>query len=372
MVTTSLPVDGAGDKEVGAHGYMPQLDGLRALAVISVVIFHARTAWFPGGYIGVDVFFVLSGYLITRILLSELRKTGRISFRRFYIRRAMRLFPALATVCAVVWIVYGLDAALPERSATLTGALAAVTYVSTWMMAFDISDLGAMVPTWSLAVEEYFYLVWPLLLITFFRSRRYMHRWVLCLIAAAVAYRVVAHFALGWSVHRLYYAPDTRAEQLLIGCGLALVLPGMSRAIPAVWALIAGGLLAAFVLVIPRFTDVWIYHGGGSTVIALLTAVILAHIVTARSGRISTILSLRPLIWIGQRSYGIYLWNVPIIAMFSFIGSKSLIAVGIKLLLSIAVPALSYRFIEQPFLRLKNRFEPSAQPPVRLSDPALD
>ena len=338
-----------------AAAYQPQLDGIRAFAVLCVVAFHARGSWFPGGYIGVDVFFVLSGFLITRILVREYGRSGRIALRSFYARRALRLFPALVVMCSVTAVVFWLAPTLPERSETLVGLLGAITYSSSWLIALGISDLGFAVPTWSLAVEEYFYLVWPLLLIVMLRARRHFGLMAVGSALLGIGYMLIAYCLLGWSVPRIHYAADTRAYQLLIGCALAVVLPAMSKRVTAGWALLATILLMAFVLGADR-VPFDIYHSGGSVVIALLAATVIAFAASSESGRFIELLERRPLVWVGQRSYGIYLWNLPIIAIFGFLGSGGFLSVGFKLLLSFFIPALSYRFVEQPFLRLKDRF----------------
>lgn len=342
------------DREL-QRGYLPQLDGLRALAVIGVAVFHARSQWFPGGFIGVDIFFVLSGFLITRIALSELRKTGRLSLKRFYVRRALRLFPALFFACFVLALLYWAIPVLPQSPETLVGILGAVTYSSTWLVAFGIADLGAMLPTWSLAVEEHFYLVWPVLLILAFRTGRWMRASIVGITVLAIAYRLAAYFVFEWEVARIHYAPDTRAEQLLIGCALAVVLPGISRKIPSVAAWIAGSVLFLY-MIFSAMIPVDLYHAGGSTVVGLLTAVIVAHLVTTEHGLLSRLLATPSMVWIGQRSYGIYLWNLPLIALFSFLG-PGVVAVLVKIAICFIVPALSFAFVEKPFLRMKDRFE---------------
>lgn len=338
--------------------YLPQLDGLRAAAVIGVAIFHARSQLVPGGFIGVDVFFVLSGYLITGISLSELRKTNRLSLTRFYLRRALRLFPALFFCALLLSIVYLFVPNLPEGPETQVGILGAITYSSTWLVAFNLADLGAMLPTWSLAVEEHFYLIWPVLLLIAYRAGRWLRSCVLAFAVAGIVYRWAAYYSFGWDILRIHYAPDTRAEQLLIGCALAVLLPGFRRRVPAAWAWSAAALLLIFALVSDK-VPVDIYHRGGSTGIALLAAVLVAHLVTGR-GAMSRLLSSRPLVWIGKRSYGIYLWNLPIIAILGYLG-EGIFPMAVKVMASFLIPALSYAFIEQPFLRLKNRFEPAAR-----------
>jgi peptidoglycan/LPS O-acetylase OafA/YrhL len=322
---------------------------------LTVVGFHARAQWFPGGYIGVDIFFVMSGFLITKILLAERELKGYVSVRSFYVRRALRLLPALLLVCTAVTLAFLLMPGVTHRSATLLGALTALTYTSSIVLAADLSDLGWMIHTWSLSVEEYFYLVWPFLLIvgTAWGARRWKTL-VVSVTAAAIAYRFLAPAVFGWSVQRVAYAADTRAEQLFVGCSLAVLLSVARRKIP-VWIVLLSGLsLAAMVLLPGRITsDLYLY--GGSSLVAIMAAVVIAGLAQQPAGLLARLLALKPLIWIGQRSYGIYLWNLPIIAVIAATSLSENLQLVVKIALTFLVPAISYRWVERPFLRLKAR-----------------
>ena len=350
--------------------YRPELDGLRAIAVLTVVLFHSRGGIFPGGYIGVDFFFVLSGYLITSLLIAEHTRTGRISLRNFYFRRALRLMPALLLVCAVVLAAWSLIPSLPDRNETLAGVLTAVTYTSSPIAAGGVSDLGAMLPTWSLAVEEYFYFVWPVLLLLL--ATRAGSRWriaVFGLVLVTVAYRWWAPFGAGWDMTRIAYGADTRAEQLLIGCGLAALLPQLRRHVPAALAAAAVGLMIVFVLWPGDHTHE-AYLFGGSTVVALSVALVIAHVVQRPGSALGRALTFRPLIWVGERSYGIYLWHVPLIALIAALPIGSSAELVVKLALILIVPALSYKYLETPCRRFKRRLDATAKaPPSR--EPAM-
>lgn len=336
-------------------GYQPQLDGLRAIAVMSVVIFHARSGLLPGGFIGVDIFFVLSGFLITRIILRELQISQKFSFKRFYMRRAIRLFPALFVACLVLLVAYWLIPSLPQRDETLSGIFAAVTYSSSWLTAFGIADLGAMLPTWSLSVEEHFYFVWPLVLVLLFRFSRFFKASVVALILVATIYPLVAFIVFHWGVERLHYAPDTRSAQLLIGCGAAILTSKMSTRIPSSVALLAILFLIGYES-LKDLLNFDFYNYGGNMTIGIMTAVFILHLDQKEHGLFSRLLSTKPMVWIGQRSYGIYLWNLPLIALFSFMGS-SLPSVAAKLAICFIIPAISFTYIEKPLLRLKRRFD---------------
>jgi peptidoglycan/LPS O-acetylase OafA/YrhL len=350
--------------------YRPGLDGLRAIAVVTVVAFHARGGTFPGGYIGVDFFFVLSGYLITSLLVGEHRRTGRISFTHFYARRALRLLPGLILVCSVVVVAWLLVPSLPDHNATLTGVVTALTYTSSPVAAGQMSHLGAMLPTWSLSVEEYFYFLWPLLLLALMSNAGRSWRIAVGAIAlSAIAYRWWTALGAGWDITRIAYGADTRAEQLLIGCGLAIVLLQTRRNVRASLGAAAAGLLVVFVLW-PGDQTHEAYRYGGSTVIAIAAALVIAHVVQQPSSALGRSLCLRPLVWLGQRSYGVYLWHVPLIAIVAASAIPGSAQLPVKLTLIFVVPALAYRYVERPCLGFKHRFDGTPSRKHVIGEPA--
>lgn len=344
-----------GDALSRPSNYQPALDGVRAVAVLTVVGFHARPQWFPGGYVGVDIFFVMSGFLITKILLAERTAKGHVSIRSFYMRRALRLLPALLLMCTGVILAFLLMPGVTHRSATLLGALTALTYTSSIVLAAGASDLGWMVHTWSLSVEEYFYFVWPFLLIA--GVARGVRRWVTLVVGltgAAIAYRLLAPSVFGWSIQRAAYAPDTRAEQLFIGCLLAVLLPVARRKLP-IWVVLLAGLSLAAMVLLPAEITNEPYLYGGSSLVAIMAAVLIAGLAQQPAGPLARLLALKPLVWVGQRSYGIYLWNLPIIAVIAATSLNDGLQLVVKVGLTFLIPALSYRWVERPFLRLKAR-----------------
>jgi peptidoglycan/LPS O-acetylase OafA/YrhL len=338
--------------------YQPQLDGIRALGVLCIIAFHARGHVFPGGYIGVDVFFVLSGFLITVLLLQEHAALGTVSLKRFYVRRALRLLPALLVVCASVMTVASFVPRLEERTETMRGSLAALTYTAAPAAAFGWADLGLMLHTWSLSVEEYFYLFWPLLLLALLRRHRpVLERALILLLIAAIAYRWWAADSAGWSITRIAYGPDSRLGQLLVGCALAVFLAKVTPRLRAWHGAAALALLVAFVLLPFGQVNDFYYHGG-STAVALGSAVLIAACMAGPSSALSRLLSTRPMVWIGRRSYGIYLWNPPLVGITAATPVPGRLQLPVKLALTFLVPALSYRWIERPFLRLGRRLSP--------------
>lgn len=342
------------------------LDGVRGAAVLAIVAFHAMSDRLPGGYIGVDLFFVLSGFLITRLLVAEIEEHGRLDLRAFYVRRALRLLPALLVCCAIVAPLF-LLLPVTEGSQSLLGTLTAVTYASS-VFAATGTDLGWMIHTWSLSVEEYFYLVWPVALAAI-ALRRDRVRIMAAVVALAVGYRLAAGLATDWTVQRIAYAPDTRAEQLLVGAFVAVLLAGRARRVPVA---VPVAVLGAAVLVFPvfavlpaRLTEPFYFHFGGSTVVAVAAAVMVAGLADARSTSLHRLAAWRPLVWVGERSYGIYLWNLPIVAIIAATPVPGPAQMPVKLVLTFLVPALSYHVVERPCLRLKSRYATRGADPDR-------
>ena len=291
-------------------GYKPALDGLRAFAVLPVMLFHGGAPGFQWGYIGVDVFFGISGYLITSILLKEYVETGHISLLGFYRRRALRLLPALALVCLAVLLFMGFvlnswDQAWREM------AIVAV-YAGNWTRAFGSGLPQYMGHTWSLAIEEQFYIIWPVLLLTMLsltRSGVALLRMIAVLVLIVVAWRI-GMLLSGASAGRLYNGTDTRADSLLIGAWTCrhVGIPSFWKGIRCVFeARVAScrlGLGHFPVLMSWQDRDMAL---GGFTVVSLAVAVILAGV--SVGGWLANVLAHPILVWIGRRPYGLYLWH---------------------------------------------------------------
>jgi peptidoglycan/LPS O-acetylase OafA/YrhL len=341
------------------------LDGLRAFAVLLVLAnhfgFHAE-----GGIVGVDVFFVLSGFLITSLLLKERDKTGGISFRDFWARRAYRLFPAL--VCAIVFAVVMSRWALPaERHQTLIGVPPVLLYVGNWWAVFGPGhSLGLLSPDWSLAVEEQFYVVWPLvaavwLVRTAHRERAALIVGVLALLD--IAWSLTASFVLHYN--NVYMRTDTHAMGLLAGSALALFLtrpkaftvpPRLGKALQGV-AVLAVLAIVGVTLVMRDSTN-----AQALTVIVgtLAATALLVGMVLVPGGWLTQLFELRPAKWLGVRSYGIYLYNYPIsvilLAHLQTHNTTRLALSVLGILVAIAIAAASYKWVEQPFLARKARY----------------
>jgi peptidoglycan/LPS O-acetylase OafA/YrhL len=345
---------------------MAGLDGLRAVAVLAVVLYHLNVGWASGGLLGVGVFFVLSGYLITDLLLAEREREGAIALGRFWLRRARRLLPALWVMLVVVtlWIAF----LAPAQVAGVRGDLvAALLYFSNWWYAFQhvsyFASFGAPSPLghlWSLAVEEQFYLIWPLLLIL--ATRWVRRRWLL--VGVVVAGVVASAWAMATLVQpgsdptRVYEGTDTRAFQLLIGAALAFVWPSRRLTGPisalrrrGLDALGAVGMAVIVVMVMDTNEYETFLYRGGMVILSLATVAVVA-VLAHPSTLLGRILGAPPLRWIGVRSYGIYLWHYPIIVLTSpVVGTAGPLLTLAQVGATLAVAALSWRFVEEPIRR---------------------
>ena len=372
--------------------YLPGLDGMRALAVVAVIVYHTNNGWLPGGFIGVEVFFVISGYLITLLLIGEHEKTGRINLRQFWLRRARRLLPALFLMMTMLMIY----SAIFERDTLgkLRGdVVAGVAYITNWYQIWigagytALLDFAPLRHLWSLAVEEQFYLFWPVVMLALMRLGRRrlpeISRWlVLAAVLIAVVTALLYHPGqLGtpevapeayWSVgghpvskmDTLYLSTVTRATGLLLGAALAMiwrpvaVMRGPMRNkgplldLLAVIGLGALGALAWFLHVqVDGHADPWLFRGGFLATDFATLLVIVA--VTHRGARAGMFLGAQPLNWIGTRSYGLYLYHWPIFQIIRGNAGARLTVPEfvLAMVLTCVITELSYRFVEMPIRR---------------------
>jgi peptidoglycan/LPS O-acetylase OafA/YrhL len=366
-------------------GYRRWLDGLRGVAILAVLAYHFDML--QGGFLGVDVFFVLSGFLITTLLAGEWRRFSSISLPRFYGRRALRLLPAFWTlliVCAV-WARFTPPA---EAVARYKEIVLAGCYVINWT-AIHCSPTPVLGHTWSLSIEEQFYLLWPLILFGLLRSglgRRTILVIVGIGIVASAALRAYLYSLHRYgdphwqeNVYRLYLGLDTRADALLVGCLIGLLtawdlLPKSRQFVSRCGVAAAISLFSlAYLMVRSRHAQHTLYCGG-FTVVALLVAVILVRLIVAPSRFGKALLETGVLVGIGRISYALYLFHMPIIAWLvpGYRGWKnpgpSLVALGVIF----AAATVSYFLIERPCLRLKGRLRRSASvsEPVQLQTAA--
>jgi peptidoglycan/LPS O-acetylase OafA/YrhL len=352
--------------------YMPGLDGLRAIAVLAVIAFHLGFDWAPGGMLGVGVFFTLSGYLITDILLAQLNARGRIKLTAFWLARARRLLPALFVMLAIVvaWVtVFG--PAQPDQFRE--GVLSAIFYVNNWQQIFaDVSYFarfeaeGPLDHLWSLSVEEQFYILWPFLLLI---GVKLVHerplasgvrpRLALLTIGGAIASSILMAvlYEPSFDPSRLYFGTDTRAGGLLFGAALAMVWPSrkLSRRIApqarnTLDALGVAGLLVIALMIWRNGELSPFLYRGGFVLLSLATVLVLMPL-THPACRLGKWMGVLPLRWIGVRSYAIYLWQTPVIVLTTPQGVQhedDLVRSLLQVAAIFAISALSWRFVEEP------------------------
>lgn len=353
--------------------YMVGLDSLRGLAILGVILYHINFNWMPGGFLGVTVFFVLSGYLITDILAIEWKNNKRIDLKKFWLSRARRLLPGMLIMLIVTlaWITIFHSSLLVKMRGD---SLAALLYFSNWwyiyhkLSYFDsFSQLSPLNHFWSLAVEEQFYVVWPFVISLGFYYIKKQSRMILfiCLGAIASALAMAILYEPGTDPSRIYYGTDTRAFSLLIGAALALIWPSSrlaSKIIPQARLIldIIGGV--ALIIILTMFWKTNQYepflYRGGMVLLSIATALLVANLAHPAS-RIAQFLRFRPLRWMGVRSYGTYLWHYPIITLTTpkvNTGEFSFTRAILQFLLIIIVAQISWKFIENPIRKgaLKN------------------
>ncbi|MFC4395173.1 acyltransferase family protein [Arthrobacter sedimenti] len=356
------------------------LDGLRTVAVAGVFFFHTATESMPGGSIGVDVFFTLSGFVITLLIMKEWLATGRLHLGIFYAKRLARLWPALLALCAVILAAGFLFPASGwgGQAGFVLPAAAYVMNLAHFGMFGDSIAGETLGPTWTLAVEEQFYLVWPLLLLVMLRFWK-VRITAFATVALAAAF-VLNRFLLvdtGEPLDRIYNGPDTRADELLIGCALALLFTAVRQgsrlhnALLSVsrWAAPLAGtalLAALFLLKEPDAPGTWfnVFWTVGPTALALLSAVLVGSLVLQPAGFLSRILS-HP--WLARPgrdlSYGMYLWHLPVYLLLMPLIPALPLRIALTAALTVLLAYASFRCVERPLRRWANkRLDPAVVP----------
>jgi len=342
-------------------GYSPSLDGARGLMTVGVLAAHLQYSWYPGAIVFMDTFFVMSSYLITSLLLKDYTSGARVNFRRFYARRARRLLPCLL----VMLLVYTAVAALLRRpwEAELKAIAAALFYYMNWARAFDWPMSISLGHTWSLAIEEQFYIVWPLLfaLVMYLRSLKVM---VIASLIAGAALSAAWRLALaedGATFNRLYNATDVRLDGLSLGAALAFAIRGRHGGFPARlrrafdWLTpTAGGILFVAGFSVSYYDRSW--YLWQSQVCVVLSTLLVAGLVISPRTLLHPLLESAPAVFLGKICYGLYVWHFPVFFTMEHhlgIDLPVRVAVGLPLLLLIAT--LSYNLIELPFISREPR-----------------
>ena len=360
-------------------GRSPALDGLRGLALVWIVVYHFTSGPrpLPGGWVGLDVFFVLSGFLITAMLLDERRTTGRLSLRRFYARRALRLLPALLVMLAVwtalllvlgdtTWFAATPGTEGPGAAVEVGPALRQVAivllYGVNWVYALG-SGHAPLAHLWSLAVEEQFYVVWPWVFLLVVRLSPQRRSWPVLALAAVSAALPFLLYDGGAGTDRIYFGTDTRAVGMLLGAAAAFAWhrrrsTGTSARAAAPRAWLGVGAVLAFLLTVG---NVPLKSLAGPALMALAAAQVVPYLVDRPGSLLGRGFASPVLVWLGQRSYAIYLWHYLFATWLNLAPGWVSIPVGVAA--SLAVAELSWRLVEAPALRASKRFRPQAPRP---------
>lgn len=355
--------------------YLPSIDSLRAIAVIAVIIYHIDANYLPGGFLGVDLFFVLSGYLISSLIIKEYKGTGTVNLYNFYVRRARRLLPAVYFMITVVLIIITLFNGVLLKKSYLD-ALFGYIYSSNWWYIFHKLDyfdsFGSQSPfkhLWSLAIEEQFYMFFPLIFLIFNRksksnnSNSKLNKNFIYVVLSLILVSLIAHILLFDinNINRIYFGTDTRAFSLLVGVVGAILYP-MDRLserttkkdnmIYSIVSLVSILVLIGIMINTSEY-NTWLYRGG------FLLVAIIGLIIIISSGRqytfMSKLLSFKPFVFIGKISYSLYLWHFPILVVttpVSEIGNPNLFYVTLRIILIFLVATGSYMFVETPIRKL--------------------
>ncbi len=346
--------------------YVPALDGLRAFAVATVVLYHLKTAWAPCGLLGVTMFFVLSGYLITSLIVDEWRRTHHLDLKLFWMKRIRRIMPAIGflLLCLVPLCAIFSPVMLTKLRNDFLPSL--FFYNNWWQIFSNVSyfeNAGSPSPVthlWSLAIEEQFYIVQPLVLIVLFklRSSKRTVASVLGVLAIASALEMAILYQPDADPSRVYYGTDTRAFSLLIGAWFAIMLPAAKvrsrrfareAALPFELAA-AGSLVVVLVMVFTVSAYEPFLYRGGFVLVSVLTGIAIVGLCNER-GLLARAFSCAPLVWLGKRSYGLYLWHYPLLLLMNpptSFEEPSLVSIIAQVVVILAVTEFSYRFIETP------------------------
>ncbi len=345
---------------------LPAIDGLRAVAVTAVLLYHLPVAWLPGGFLGVDVFFVISGFLITSILTAEAHRTGGISLRHFWWRRARRLLPALLLMVVVIVAVSAVFAR--DALSLLASDLPAVLgYFTNWWLIFhhvsyfqSVGRPPLVLHLWSLAVEEQFYLLWPLIVLLVLRrhARTALVGWVALAGAVLSSVWMAVLFQASQDPSRVYFGTDTHAGGLLLGAALAIAFPpwnrspNVTRSARRLLGVVGWGAFAGLVALMATLNQFGTFTYRGGLQLATVLSALIILVVTHPAVHGARILTTPVVQWIGTRSYAIYLWHWPIFELTRpdiDVSVSGWPLTAVRLILVALAADLSFRLVEQPF-----------------------
>ncbi len=361
----------AGDPPLGVGtrlAYRPALDGLRAVSIASIMANHGGFAWAAGGVLAVNVFFVLSGFLITLLLLTEWTRTTTIRLGAFWARRARRLLPALLVLLGGIVLYAWLFAPAGTQSSLRADALSTLLYVGNWHEIVaghsyfaHVSAQSPLLHTWTLAIEEQFYLVWPLVVLAVLTLRRSTRALLVVAVAgvAVSALDMALRFHPGMDASPLYYATDTRAQDILVGAAAAILLrrgvPAAGRTARRNYSFLTAAAVGGFALVWwVGGSDRSILYRGGFLFADVMVALVILGVTKAPLGPLARVLALRPVTYVGRISYGLYLWHWPVFLVLDHartdLDGAGLFALRCAVTLGFAV--LSWYLVEIPVRQL--------------------
>lgn len=350
--------------------YIPELDGMRGFAILLVMNFHAETTYFQGGFIGVDLFFVLSGFLITSLIINEYDSSSSLNLKNFYMRRLLRLGPALFLLLLVFSLLSIIFLSTDKARSNLVDTIISLFYLSNWARAFSIHPPDYLGHTWSLSIEEQFYILWPIALLTMLRT--FKNRWAIAILAFVLAgsswlLRIyLIHY--GASYERLYNGLDTRADALMIGSLLGIILSSnllsdRTKNILSKW-LEFFSYFAVLALITITVNLVWtnpqLYYWV-FFIVEILTATLIFNLIINKNSVLHKVLSMKWIVWVGSISYGLYLWHYPIYKTMQNLQYSPIEVLVYGSLATFMVSAGSFYILEKPILKWKNRYSGSSK-----------
>jgi len=351
--------------------YVPELDGMRGFAILAVMCFHANVPFLMGGFIGVDVFFVLSGFLITSLIINEYDATSKLNLKNFYMRRLLRLGPALLLLLLIFSLFSIIFLSKDEAQSNLIDTIISLFYMSNWARALSIHPPDYLGHTWSLSIEEQFYILWPLTLLVLLRifNNRWTVAFVVFLFAMTAWLLRIYLIYSGSSFERLYNGLDTRADSLMIGCVFGIILSSdllnnRIKNILSKWL----SILSPFSIFCLIFISVgmrwknpqmyyWVFFA-----IEIFTAVLLLHLFINNNSLIHKLLSMRWIVWVGSISYGLYLWHYPIYRILYSLSYRGIELITYGAIVTFMISAFSFYMLEKPFLKIKKNYSVNITP----------
>lgn len=350
-------------------GYISELDGMRGLAVLCVMAYHANAPFLRGGFIGVDLFFVISGFLISALIVSEYDAIGSVNLLKFYMRRVIRLMPALSILLIVYCIGVYLfcDPVVAEKN--YIDAMISMFYMTNWARAFDLHPPDFLGHTWSLAVEEQFYFLWPLTLFALLKYsgstvRERFNVMLFPIFVACCSFCYRFYLALdGASPDRMYNGLDTRADALMMGCALGICY---ASGLIGDWLFVRFGtalkLFSTLALIATLFFGVFAswrakyMYTIGFFVVDLSFVLLLTWVLFHKTTFFSIVFNNKFIVWVGGLSYGLYLWHYPVFRTMYLFGWGGAVVLTVGSAISFVLAYSSLAVVERPVLRLKKRY----------------